>query len=77
MTPASRCNLLVNKNIGYPAEPKEIDAFTSLIEARSSRIEPGQITQLRKKLETAGAKIVSEMEQRAAEAASRQAAEKK
>jgi thiol-disulfide isomerase/thioredoxin len=58
-----------NKNIGYPAEPKEIDAFMSLIEGKSRRIDPSQVAQLRKELETAGAKIISDMKQRAAEAA--------
>jgi len=58
-----------NKNIGYPAEPKEINAFMSMIEGQARRIEPGQITELRKELETAGEKIIAEMKQRAAEAA--------
>ena len=58
-----------NKNIGYPATPKEIDAFMRMIEGQTRRIEAGQIAQLRKELETAGEKIVSEMKQRAAEAA--------
>jgi len=57
------------KNIGYPAEPKEIDAFMSLIEGQARRIEPGQITQVRKELEQAGEKIVADMKQRAAAAA--------
>ena len=30
------------KNIGYPAEPKEIDAFMTLIEGQARRIEPAQ-----------------------------------
>jgi len=59
------------KNIGYPAEPKEIDAFMILIEGQSRRIEPGQIAQLRKELETAAAKIISDLKQRAAEAAAK------
>jgi len=58
-----------NKNIGYPSEPKEIDAFMSMIEGQSRRLEPGQIAELRKELETAREKIVAEMKQRAAEAA--------
>ena len=58
-----------NKNIGYPAEPKEINAFMSMIEGQARRIEPGQIAELRKELEQAGEKIVAEMKQRAAEAA--------
>src|SRR5271166_5045167 len=62
-------DLLEGQNIGYPATPKEINAFMSLIEGQARRIEPGQIAKLRKELETAGEKIVAEMKQRAAEAA--------
>ncbi len=62
-----------NKNIGYPAEPKEINAFMSMIEGQARRIEPGQIAELRKELETAGAKISAEMSQRAAKAAQKKA----
>jgi len=58
-----------NKNIGYPAEPEEINAFMSMIEGHARRIEPGQIAELRQELETAGEKIVADMKQRAAEAA--------
>ena len=64
------------KNIGYPAEPKEIDAFMTLIEGNSRRIEPAQVAQVHKELETAGAKIVSDMKQRAAEAAAKKAEKK-
>jgi thioredoxin-related protein len=59
------------KNIGYPAEPKEIDAFMSLIEGQARRIEPGQIAQVRKELAQAGEKIVADMKQRAVEATKR------
>ena len=62
-------DLLQGQNIGYPAEPKEINAFMSMFEGQARRIEPGQIAELRKELETAGEKIVAEMKQRAAEAA--------
>lgn len=58
-----------NKNVGYPAEPKEINAFMSMVEGQARRIEPGQIAELRKELEQASEKIVAEMKQRAAEAA--------
>jgi thiol-disulfide isomerase/thioredoxin len=64
-------DLLNGQNIGYPAEPKEITAFMSMIEGQARRIEPGQIAELRKELEQAGEKIVAEMKQRAAEAAKR------
>ena len=61
-------DLLRGQNIGYPAEPKEIDAFVSLIEGQARRIEPGQITQLRKELVDAGEKIMADMNRRRAEA---------
>jgi thioredoxin-related protein len=61
------------KNIGYPAAPEEIDAFMSLIEGQTKRIEPAQVAQLRSELKEAGDKIMAEMKQRAA---ARQAAEK-
>jgi thioredoxin-related protein len=57
------------KNIGYPATAKEIDAFMQIIEGQHRRIEPAQLKELRKELETAGAKIEAEMKQRAAKAA--------
>jgi thiol-disulfide isomerase/thioredoxin len=66
-------DLLQGQNIGYPAEPKEINAFMSMIEGQARRIEPGQIAELRKELETAGEKIVAEMKQRAAEATKKKA----
>ena len=59
------------KNIGYPFEPKEIDAFMSLIEGQVRRIEPGQAARVRKVLETAGAKVISDMKTCAAEAAAK------
>jgi len=62
-------DLLRGQNIGYPAEPQEIDAFMSMIEGKARRIEPHQIAELRKEHEQAGEKIVAEMKQRAAEAA--------
>ena len=34
-------DLLQGQNIGYPAEPKEINAFMSMIEGQARRIEPG------------------------------------
>jgi hypothetical protein len=57
------------KNIGYPATPKEIDAFMSLIEGQARRTQPGQIAQLRKELEDAGKKITAELDRHRAEAA--------
>jgi thioredoxin-related protein len=66
-----------NRNIGYPAVPKEIDAFMSLIEGQSRRIEPAQIARLRRELETAGAKIIDDMKRRAAEAPAKKTSEKK
>ena len=59
------------KNIGYPAEPKEIDAFMSMIEGQARRIEPAQVACLRKELETAGEQIIAGMKARAAEAANK------
>jgi uncharacterized protein YyaL (SSP411 family) len=58
-----------NKNIGYPAEPKEIDAFMTLIEGQARHMEPAQVSSLRKELEVAGAKIIAEMKARASAAA--------
>jgi thioredoxin-related protein len=57
-----------NRNIGYPAEPKEIDAFLTMIEGQAQRIEPAQAARLRKELESAGEKIIAEMKARTAEA---------
>jgi thiol-disulfide isomerase/thioredoxin len=53
------------KNIGYPAEPKEIDAFMGVIEKQSRRIPSDQIAQLRRELTQAGQKIVADMKARA------------
>ena len=39
-------------NIGYPFEPKEIDAFTTLIESQG-KLKPDQVSALRKGLEKA------------------------
>jgi thioredoxin-related protein len=39
-------------NIGYPVEPKEIETFMAMITATGRRLEPEQITQIRKVLET-------------------------
>jgi thioredoxin-related protein len=64
-------DLLEGRNIGYPAEPKEIDAFMSMIQGQVQRIEPGQLAELRKQLALAGEKIIAEMKQRATEAAKR------
>jgi thioredoxin-related protein len=57
-----------NRNIGYPAEPKEIDAFLTMIEGQAQRIEPAQAALLRRELNSAGEKIIAEMKARAAEA---------
>lgn len=47
------------KNIGYPAEPKEIDAFMGLLEKQSRSITSDQRATVRRELETAGEKILS------------------
>jgi thioredoxin-related protein len=56
------------RNIGYPAEPKEIDAFMGLIEGQARRIGKDQLAQLRQALTEAGEKIVADMKARAAAA---------
>jgi thioredoxin-related protein len=38
-------------NIGYPAQPNEIDHFLSMIKAQARRIDDGQLNTLRKSLE--------------------------
>jgi thioredoxin-related protein len=46
-------------NIGYPLEPKEIDAFVTLIESQG-KLQPAQISDLRKGLEKAADAIKAE-----------------
>jgi thioredoxin-related protein len=51
------------KNIGYPNEPQGIDAFITLLKGHARRIETSHFAQLRKELETAGARIHAEAKQ--------------
>jgi thioredoxin-related protein len=44
-------------NIGYPAKPKEIDHFLSMIKGQGRRIDDRQLDQLRKSLEEAAERI--------------------
>lgn len=44
-------------NIGYPAQPKEIAHFLSMIKGQARRIDEGQVEQLRKSLEQAAEKL--------------------
>ncbi|WP_165247875.1 thioredoxin family protein [Paludisphaera soli] len=60
-------------NIGYPIDPKEIDAFVALLEAQKT-IEPARIEVVRKGLDSAAAAIKAEMEKRRAERAAIQKA---
>ncbi|WP_076344263.1 thioredoxin family protein [Paludisphaera borealis] len=50
-------------NIGYPLEPKEIDAFMTLFESQG-KLQPAQISELRKGLEKAAADIKAERAKR-------------
>jgi thioredoxin-related protein len=45
------------QNIGYPLEPKEIDAFLGLLKGQCRHIEAGQLERLRHSLEEAAAQI--------------------
>lgn len=53
-------------NIGYPFEPKEIDAFLKLLDSQR-KLEPAQLDTLRKGLETAAEAIKAEQAKRRAE----------
>ncbi len=44
-------------NIGYPAAPKEIDHFLSIVKGQARRIDDRQLDQLRKSLEAAAERI--------------------
>ena len=44
-------------NIGYPAQPKEIDHFLSMVKGQGRRIDDSQRDQLRKSLEAAAERI--------------------
>ena len=61
------------KNIGYPAEPREIEAFIKIIDSQRRLIETDQLAFVRKELETAGEKILADMKQRAAQTAKKPA----
>lgn len=52
-------------NIGYPFEPKEIDAFLKMFESQNV-LEPAQLDALRKNLESAAKEIKAEREKRKA-----------
>jgi thioredoxin-related protein len=63
---------LNGQNIGYPFDPKEIDAFMAMVEAHGRRLEPGQVTQIRKSLEKAAQDIKDEQHRRAAQVSANQ-----
>ena len=65
-------DILNGQNVGYPFEPKEIDAFMSTLEGQVRRIEPGQLARLRSSLEAAAQEIKAEQDRRRAEAAAKQ-----
>jgi hypothetical protein len=44
-------------NIGYPAEPGEIDHFIAMVKATAKRLTAAQIAEIRKALEEAAKKI--------------------
>jgi thioredoxin-related protein len=44
-------------NIGYPAQPKEIDHFLSMVKGQARRIDAGQLDQVRKSLEQAAERL--------------------
>jgi thiol:disulfide interchange protein len=64
-------DIMNGQNVGYPFEPKEIDAFMSTLEGQVRRIEPGQLARLRSSLEAAAQEIKAEQDRRRAEAAAK------
>ena len=71
-TKLATSDIMNGQNVGYPFEPKEIDAFMSTLEGQVRRIEPGQLARLRSSLEAAAQEIKAEQDRRKAEAAAKQ-----
>lgn len=72
-TKLATSDIMNGQNVGYPFEPKEIDAFMGTLETQVKHIEPGQLAQLRKALEGNAQAIKEQQERRKAEAAAKRA----
>ncbi len=56
------------KNIGYPAEPKEIDAYLGMLQEQTRRITKTELARVRQELSVSGEKILADRKERAAAA---------